>query len=229
MPIIESVFGVGYLHNLTGLILSKEYDLVRDVLHRGDEFEMSDEDGWTPLHAAALRNASSLIEPLLKAGCSLAGFNNLGWTPVHIAAGGNNIDFLGEILEPALSCVRSKNEYGSTPLHIAATYGNIESARMLLESGVEPNQRDSSRLTAMNYAVSYEDHPGMVEMLADSGTLVDDADNKLGPPLYGAVELHLYGAAVTLIGLGADTTRTTLDGLSFAGLLNAVGWSGVID
>lgn len=217
------------MYDLTSLVLSSEYELVWDVLLQGDAFEPYDEDGWSPLHAAALKDATFLIDPLVKAGCSLASFNKLGWTPVHIAAGSNNTKFLDKIIEPSLICARSNNDYGSTPLHIAATYGNVEVVRMLLDSGVDPNQRDNSRLTAMNYAVSFEDHPDMVELLADFGTLIDDTDNELGPPLHGAVEQHHYGAAITLIELGADTTRMTSEGLTFGGLLNSVGWSGVID
>ena len=220
--------GGSLLEDLTDIVLDEDYELVWDVLLQGRAFKAVDEDGWTPLHAAAVKDASFLIEPLLNAGCSLTSFNKMGWTPIHIAAGRNNTRFLSVILEPTLICVRANNDYGSTPLHIAATYGNIDFVQMLIDGGVNPNEQDYSRLTAMNYAVSYEDHPGTIELLASSGTSIDDSDNELGPPLHGAVENHLYGAAVSLIELGADTSRTTSEGLSFGGLLNSVGWSGVL-
>ena len=216
------------MEDLTDIVLSEDYELVWDVLLRGEAFETSDKDGWTPLHAAAVKDASFLIEPLLKAGCLLTSFNKMGWTPVHIAAGQGNVRFLKSLKDLSLLKVKSNNDFGSSPIHIAATYGRLEVIEMLIDRGVEPNQRDSSRLTAMNYAVSYEDHPVTVELLADSGTFIDDVDNDLGPPLHSAVEGHHYGAALTLIALGADTTRTTSEGLSFRGLLNSVGWSGVL-
>ena len=216
------------MENLTELVLEGDYDLVWDVLLEGRSFEGRDQDGWTPLHAAALNDAAFLIEPLTRAGCSLVSFNAMGWTSLHIAAGRNNTKFLKRLLEPSLVCVRSGNGYGSTPLDIAATYGNLEAAKMLLSSGVGPKLRDNSGLTAMNYAVSYEDHPAMVQLLADYGAFVDDTRNMLGPPLHSAIEGRHYGAALTLIALGADTTRMTSEGLSFDGLLNAVGWSGIL-
>jgi len=216
------------LEDLTDIVLSEDYELVWDVLLKGEVFETSDKDGWTPLHAAAVKDASFLVEPLLKAGCSLTSFNQMGWTPVHIAAGQGNVRFLKSLKDLSLLNVESINDFGSTPLHIAATYGNVNIVKLLFDRDVDPNQRDNSRLTAMNYAVSYEDHPAMVELLADSGTFIDDIDNELGAPLHSAVVGHHYGAAVALIALGADTTRTTSEGLSFRGLLNSVGWAGIL-
>ena len=216
------------MDDLTSLVLDDEFQLVWEVLLEGRHFIDKDEDGWTPLHAAAVRGSSFLIDPLLAAGGSLASFNHMGWTPVHIAAAQNETRFLKRTLQPSLTCIRSNNEYESTPLHLAVTYGCVEAVRVLLDAGVDPNIRDFHGLTAMHYAVSYQDQPGMITTLAEYGTLVDDLHEELGTPLHGAIEQRHYGSAVTLIELGANTARMTTDGMSFDGLVSAVGWSGVL-
>lgn len=217
------------LEDLTKIILEEDYDHVWDVLLSNSAFDQSDDTGWTPLHAAALRDAHFLIEPLLVAGCSLTKFNQLGDAPIHISAARNSTKFLQHMLEPASINLRKNNDFESVALHSAVTYGNFDAVRTLLDAGVDPNILDFYGITPMHYAVVHQDQIGMVELLAESGTVIDDARTDLGSPLQCAVERRHFGAAITLIELGADTTRATSDGLSFAGLVNAVGWSGLID
>lgn len=71
--------------------------------------------------------------------------------PLHRAAYSNNtillktwIDKGEDVNEPAVG--------GLTPLHIAAYEGSTESVQMLLESGANPNLRDSKDRTALDLA-----------------------------------------------------------------------------
>jgi ankyrin repeat protein len=217
------------LEDLTKIVLEEDYDHVWDILLSNRAFDQTDSTGWTPLHAAALLDAHFLIEPLVAAGCSPIKFNQLGDAPIHIAAARNSTKFLRRMLEPTSINVRKNNDFESVALHSAVTYGSVEAVRILLDAGVDPNIRDFYGITPMHYAVVHQDQIGMVELLAESGTVIDDAQTDLGSPLHCAVEGRRFGAAITLIELGADTTRATSDGLSFAGLVNAVGWSGLID
>ncbi len=217
------------MEDLIGLVLDRDYDFVWDVLLDHRAFKRSDEDDWTPMHAAALQDAHFLIRPLEIAGCSLTSFNKLGHTPIHIAASKNSTRFLRHVMDPELVCVRTNSEFGSMPIHSAVTYGHFDAVEMILDAGVDPNVCDIYGVSLVHYAIAWKDQVGMIEMLASRGAQIDDATTDLGSPLQAAIEQHRYGAAITLIELGADTTRLTSDGLSFDGLINAAGWSGVID
>ena len=217
------------MEDLTEIVIDENYDFAWDVILNRRAFNPSDEDDWTPMHAAALRDAHFLIRPLEIAGCSLTSFNKLGRTPIHIAASQNSTRFLRQVMDPELMCIRTDSEFESMPIHSAVTCGHFEAVEMLLDAGVDPDVRDFYGLTLVHYAVVWKDQVGMIEMLASRGALIDEATTELGSPLQCAIEKRRYGAALSLIELGADTNRTTSDGLSFAGLVHSAGWSGVID
>ena len=188
-----------------------------------------DSDGWTPMHAAALRDDYLLIQPLLRAGCSLASFCDEGETPVHIAASSKWPRFLDKVLDPSLICIRENNEFGRMPLHSAAAYGQMKAVKTLIGAGVDPDVRDLYGWTVMHYALIYEDQPEMVYTLARQGVPIDQKDNSDDEtPLDYALQYGLFASANALIELGADRRRVKRGKLDFLDPPNAVGWAGIL-
>ena len=181
------------------------------------------------MHAAALRDDYLLIQPLLRAGCSLASFCDEGETPVHIAASSKWPRFLDKVLDPSLICIRENNEFGRMPLHSAAAYGQMKAVKTLIGAGVDPDVRDLDGWTVMHYALIYEDQPEMIYTLARQGVPIDQKDNSDDEtPLDYALQYGLFASANALIELGADRRRVKRGKLDFLDPPNAVGWAGIL-
>ena len=80
-----------------------------------------DEDGWTPLHAAAWRGTPANIQALLSAGAEVMARSKYGTTPLHSAAKCLYICRPGAIqaLLYAGGDAKAKNKEGKTPWDLA--------------------------------------------------------------------------------------------------------------
>ena len=76
-------------------------------------------EGFTPLHLAAVKNDFARAEVLLKAGADPNAKNNDGYTPLHLAVG-VNASKAAEVLLKAGADPNAKNNTGFTPLHATA-------------------------------------------------------------------------------------------------------------
>ena len=217
------------MEDLVNIILSGNYPRAFSILRERKPFMERDSDGWTPMHAAALRDDYLLIQPLLRTGCSLASFCDEGETPVHIAASSKWPRFLDKVLDPSLICIRENNEFGRMPLHSAAAYGQAKAVKTLIGAGVDPDVRDLYGWTVMHYALIYEDQPEMIYTLARQGVPIDQKDNSDDEtPLDYALQYGLFASANALIELGADRRRVKRGKLDFLDPPNAVGWAGIL-
>ena len=217
------------MEDLVNIILSGNYPRAFSILRERKPFMDRDSDGWTPMHAAALRDDYLLIQPLLRAGCSLASFCDEGETPVHIAASSKWPRFLDKVLDPSLICIRENNEFGRMPLHSAAAYGQMKAVKTLIGAGVDPDVRDLDGWTVMHYALIYEDQPEMIYTLARQGVPIDQKDNSdHETPLDYALQYGLFASANALLDLGADRRRVKRGKLDFLDPPNAVGWAGIL-
>ena len=217
------------MEDLVNVILSGNYPRAFSILRDRKPFIKRDSDGWTPMHAAALRDDYLLIQPLLRRGCSLTSFCDEGETPVHIAASSKWPRFLDKVLDPSLICIRENNEFGRMPLHSAAAWGQMKAVKILIGAGVDPDVRDLCGWTAMHYALIYEDQPEMIHALASQGVPIDQKDNSdHETPLDYALQYGLFASANALLDLAADRRRVKRGRLDFLDAPNALGWAGVL-
>ena len=217
------------MEDLITVILSGNYPRAFAILRDRKPFIKRDSYGWTPMHAAAFRDDYLLIQPLLRAGCSLTSFCEEGETPVHIAASSKWPRFLDKVLDPSLICIRANNEFGRMPLHSAAAYGQIKAVKTLIGAGVDPDVRDLYGCTVMHHAVFSRDQPRMIYELAMRGVPIHDVENGAGESaLEFAVFNGFWGSAKTLIDMGAYSKNIDQKWLKFINPPNAVGWSSVI-
>lgn len=126
---------------------------------------LTDQNGQTPLHTAAVIGSASLAELLLQHGASLGALDAFGQTPLHLAAGSAAamaVECLALLLvqggdDPAL--LDLPDVFGNTPLHHAAYHGRLEAARLLLQSAADVSLRNAKNLTAYNLATTQAHHP----------------------------------------------------------------------
>jgi ankyrin repeat protein len=109
---------------------------VRDLIARGANPNMPDEDRRTPLHQAVLGSSVGLVGLLVESGADLGAKDSHGFTPLHFAAQ----EYLPEIARILVGRGADPNavdEDGNSALHraISSARGRDDIARLLLENG----------------------------------------------------------------------------------------------
>jgi ankyrin repeat protein len=115
---------------------------VKQYLDGGADVNAKNDDGWTPLHGAALKSRKEIAELLIAEGADLNATNKVGGTPLHYAAL-NGFKEIAELLINKGADLNAKIVsgpiQGSTPLDIATLPDNPnknpESATLLRKHG----------------------------------------------------------------------------------------------
>ena len=120
---------------------------VERCLAQGYGATARDEDGWTPLHWAALYGDGddAAIGALLDAGAKVNARDVEGQTPLHLAARHDNAAAIGRLIKAGAQ-VDARAEKDWTPLHMAVISGNAAAIEALLDAGADPKARDAGRL-----------------------------------------------------------------------------------
>ncbi|RNF16922.1 ankyrin repeat protein [Trypanosoma conorhini] len=94
------------------------------------DLDAADAGGWTPLHYAAERGLTAVVERLLEEGANLNAKDEMRRTPLHLAAAAGHVDVLQLLLKHG--AVRgAKNVAGLTALACAGASGQLEAVGVL--------------------------------------------------------------------------------------------------
>jgi hypothetical protein len=133
----------------------KAKDLVRKLLKEGADVNVRDEQGWTPLHHAAMRGAASVVLLLLEKGADVNARASDGATPLHMAAAYSNPNVVDLLISKGAD-VNAKDNSGRTPLHYAVMNSSLSTVELLLSRKANPNAADNEGRTPLHYAVERE-------------------------------------------------------------------------
>lgn len=114
----------------------------------------SEGTAFAPLHYAAMRGDSDLLNALLEAGSQVDAKGEFNATPLHMAAAHGQPRAVERLLVAGAD-VNAKTEKGQTPLHFAVTFGYTNTAEVvsdLLGHGADPSIVDANGLTALDIA-----------------------------------------------------------------------------
>lgn len=113
-----------------------QIEVVKIILNRAEEkgesieIDSPDESGWTPLHFAASRGFTELVQLLLDNGSGANVRDEAKRTPLHIAANGGHIDTVKLLLSRG-GMKNAKNVAGWSPHRYAVEAGHTEVAKLL--------------------------------------------------------------------------------------------------
>lgn len=114
--------------------IKNQTDTISLLLANGADTKLTNSDGNTVLHYAAMYGDVNTVNVLLEADSSLASVeNNEGITPIYYAIVVSDNDILSSIITNGQIDINKKDSLGYTPLHYAANYGNMEAVVLLVE------------------------------------------------------------------------------------------------
>ena len=123
---------------------------------------MTDREGRTPLHYAALEDRADDVRELLDAGAEVNAQDRGGYTPLHFAAQQGSIS-AATLLVAAGAQVEIADGFGNTALHKAAFQfqgGDPALIRLLLDAGADPDIRNNTGKSPREVALLF-DRPGV--------------------------------------------------------------------
>nr|XP_055214849.1 ankyrin repeat and sterile alpha motif domain-containing protein 1B isoform X16 [Gorilla gorilla gorilla] len=124
---------------------------------RGPNVNCTDSSGYTALHHAALNGHKDIVLKLLQYEASTNVADNKGYFPIHLAAWKGDVEIVKILIHhgPSHSRVNEQTEKGSA-LHEAALFGKVDVVRVLLETGIDANIKDSLGRTVLDIL---KEHP----------------------------------------------------------------------
>jgi ankyrin repeat protein len=136
------------------------------LLEHGADFNISDVEGDSPLHASIHLNGRACAIALLQYGADVNKRNKFGRTPLRVLAHWrDDPDFL-EVLISYGADVNVPDVGGFEPLHAAARFGATKNIGVLLKHGANVYAKTVRGLTALELAVQYN-NPETAQVLLD--------------------------------------------------------------
>ncbi|KAM6057794.1 ankyrin repeat domain-containing protein 27 isoform 2-T2 [Chlamydotis macqueenii] len=130
---------------------------------------VSNQDGFTPLHMAALHGHSELVSLLLKHGASISAKNAKHAIPLHLACQKGHFQVVKRLMDYNAK-QNKKDIYGNTPLIYACLNGQYETTALLLQHGASVNLSNAKGNTALHEAVIGKNE-ALVDLLLQNGAM----------------------------------------------------------
>lgn len=158
------------------------------------------DDGWTPLHLAAVLDEKDAAALFLSKGADPNAEDYDMQTPLHATVNRE----IAEMLVARGANVDVRDRSGFSPLHVAAADGYVSIAELLLENGADADAKDNNGRTPLHEAAT-GGHFEVAELLFSRGASVDPRDDAMGwTPLHLAAQHEYEHILMLLIAKGAD-------------------------
>jgi ankyrin repeat protein len=160
---------------------------LKELIAKGENPNIRDNHGRTPLHVAAFRGHHAVMRILANAGVDPNALENDRYDIVTIAAVENDIPTLKLSLELGGSAKNITSRYDGTALIAAAHLGHFEVVQMLINAGAPLDHINNLGWTALIESIVLGDggerHSKTLKALVDAGADVNIADQLEQTPL----------------------------------------------
>ena len=117
--------------------------------------DVSDENGWAPIHSAASNGDIDTAEALIDFGADLKKLTNKGRGTIHLAVLHGHIDMV-ELLISNGCPVDLRTYEGDTALLFAAQSGQLHMVKLLLTCGADPAAKTGDGRRVIDHAADEE-------------------------------------------------------------------------
>ncbi|MEK9727324.1 MAG: ankyrin repeat domain-containing protein [Candidatus Margulisiibacteriota bacterium] len=210
------------------LLLFARYGKANDILNvlrRGVNLEVKDNEGRTAVNIAATRGHLHTLRFLVnELGADMNVTDKYGSKVLHRAAGHGHLNIL-EFLKEHVEDVNATDVYGNTALHLAAANGHLHTLRFLVyEFGADMNATDKWGNTALHLAAGNGNLNVVKFLVNDLGADVNARNEEGHTALHLAVaQEHTDIVRLLVNDLGADVNARNEEGhtaLQFATLVD---------
>jgi ankyrin repeat protein len=145
---IAAVLLVGCGSSIQQAADTANIEAVKQHLAAGVDVNASNFAGWTPLHRAANKGHTEIMQLLIANGADVnAKHDAFETTPLHDAARNGHKE-VAELLIATSADVNAKDQWGRTPLHRVETK---EIAELLIAEGADVNVKDDVGKTPLDW------------------------------------------------------------------------------
>jgi len=131
------------------------------------------------LFEAARLGRSDIVEPLVRAGADIDGYDRRGFTPLILAAYSGHLDTVETLIEAGANPCKPDANQGNTAQMGAAFKGENAIAERLLKAGCDVNARNHAGQTALMMAALFN-RTHQIELLVTAGAdaLISDTSGR---------------------------------------------------
>ena len=153
--------------NIFAAIAQNNLNSTVKAVQEGALINATDRFGHSPLHYAAYKGTSRIVDYLLRNGGDPNTKGRHESTPLHSAAWGRNIDVLELLLEDGAH-VDARTDEGETPCMTAALRGEKEMLEILFALSADPHAKDIHGTNLLDLAAA-GGHKSIVDLLEEIG------------------------------------------------------------
>ena len=175
-----------------------------------EEFDFFPEEGFAPLHWAALEGHIEVAQLLLARGADV-NVVAIGTTPLHLSVEYGHLEMVELLIEQGAD-IDAPGNAGLRPLHQAVESNDAEVVTILLEANADIEARDMYARTPLAAAAS-KGHTKITELLLDSGSDVNAVTDDGRTPLVMAVRNNHWETVTLLLERGATHSIHTAAGV----------------
>ncbi|KAI4454386.1 ankyrin repeat-containing protein [Holotrichia oblita] len=191
--------------------INSSKNIVSTCIERGDDVNVRDRFGCTPLYYGVCGQNEEIVELLLDSGADM----KLNPIDPHLTSlfemslriqNKNIITMLIKAMDKSLH-----GWDGSTPLHDALNYDNVQAVEMMLNAGMNVNIPNKHGDTLLHFAVRYRNEH-LVRLLPQYQVNVNMTNKKGQTPLFDAVRAESMELIQMLLNMNADVNIVDEEG-----------------